>query len=451
VLKKKRAAQAEEEAVQANQDDPVAQSGAQRARGIVNDLAKWLSEIKLAAEQCTALAQLNMQLQAIVEEAASGGAGHDNYDENGDEVSVQGASLADALRSLQALVFPSPPPAAASASSSSLSEEGSCGGGEGEGAEGEEQQIPGKKKKISKKEKKAAAAAKAAAEAAAKSNSHINISTCAAQHAVAPMERICELLQLAASKAMDLPNCGARYGIAAATSQAFVASVEQAMASGLNALKSVTSLMTVDKQLASCLSRFEKSCETCLLIEEEEEVRAILREMIITAFKSSSVTVSVAAERAVAAVMTISDLLESANSIVEDAEKEVREEAKRKATRKEMEEDYCEEDKKAMHEMRKKAMEEDAEDRKHARARKEQEDEQERKEMQEEEDSQKGLDKLRDKIKKLQVQLRVQVGYFCSYRVIMPFRFHHPQLTHTHTHTHTNTYIKHSTSSRFKH
>ena len=39
---------------------------------------------------------------------------------------------------------------------------------------------------------------------------------CSAKLAVAPLEKICELMQLLSSYAMELPSCGFRYGLAIA-------------------------------------------------------------------------------------------------------------------------------------------------------------------------------------------------------------------------------------------
>ena len=39
---------------------------------------------------------------------------------------------------------------------------------------------------------------------------------CSAKLAIAPLEKICELMQLLSSLAMELPSCGFRYGLAIA-------------------------------------------------------------------------------------------------------------------------------------------------------------------------------------------------------------------------------------------
>lgn len=39
---------------------------------------------------------------------------------------------------------------------------------------------------------------------------------CSAKLAIAPLEKICELMQLLSSYAMELPSCGFRYGLAIA-------------------------------------------------------------------------------------------------------------------------------------------------------------------------------------------------------------------------------------------
>ena len=71
VLKKRREAEAEEDAVKANLADPAALSGSNRARFLVSDLGRLVGEIRRAADQCSALAQLNLQWQKRVDQATA--------------------------------------------------------------------------------------------------------------------------------------------------------------------------------------------------------------------------------------------------------------------------------------------------------------------------------------------------------------------------------------------
>ena len=59
-------------------------------------------------------------------------------------------------------------------------------------------------------------------------------------------------MQSVASLAMRLPGLGDHYGRACAQNAEFIKSVEACMADGLEALKNVTALMTVEAQLSSC-------------------------------------------------------------------------------------------------------------------------------------------------------------------------------------------------------
>ena len=198
----------------------------------------------------------------------------------------------------------------------------------------------------------------------------------------------------------------------------FIAGVEQAMNSSVAAVKSVTALMTADQQLGSCLARLEQ--QRARRMEEQEmgeemqhnsQIDSILVEMVCTAFRSASVTVGIAAERAVAAAMIASQLFDAASEIADTAEAEVKAAARRQTQREECELDLNEEDKKTMSELRRKAAEDDASQREKAHQQKKKEEYDEKKEdesLKQDEAAQKGLARLRDKIKTLQVQLRLQ-------------------------------------------
>lgn len=223
---------------------------------------------------------------------------------------------------------------------------------------------------------------------------------CSAHLAVAPLERVCELMQTLSSLAMELPSCGFRYGLATAGHASYMKVVEAAMSSGLDAIKSVGALMSAEQQLLSCLNRLKEAKKYAF---DSEEVRGILVQMIQAGFRGNSSTVGIAAERAVSAALVASELYTAADKIVNQAADETKADARRSVARKEADRDMCPEDRVFMAE--KKAQEKD-EDTKRYAAEETKREEDRRKEK--EEEGADSLEKLRLKIKSLQVQLRVQ-------------------------------------------
>ena len=268
---------------------------------------------------------------------------------------------------------------------------------------------------------------------------------CSAKLAIVPLEKICELMQLLSSLAMELPSCGFRYGLAIAGNSNYmkvscnvlsrsvnlllmhvsstsphvaVASrdvtlivsplpqyrfdlsvlppfslrpslcppstcfshpssyartqnmtsissasspsnllqvVESAMSSGLDAIKSVGALLSAEQQLNSCLNRIKEAKRYILDFEKgdkegrvenegKKEVRVILVQMILSAFRGNSATVGIAAERAVSAVFIASELYGIASGVVQQAGEDRKTEAKKSVARKEEEREMCHED-----------------------------------------------------------------------------------------------------------
>ena len=179
---------------------------------------------------------------------------------------------------------------------------------------------------------------------------------CSAKLAINPLEKICELMQLLSSYAMELPSCGFRYGLAVAGNANYMKIVESAMSSGLDAIKSVGALLSTEQQLNSCLNRikeakkyifdFEKGDKMELKPENEgkKEVRTILIQMILSAFRGNSATVGIAAERAVNSVFIASELYGMAAGVIQQVGEERKTEAKKNVARKEEERQMCPED-----------------------------------------------------------------------------------------------------------
>ena len=86
-------------------------------------------------------------------------------------------------------------------------------------------------------------------ESRSKMNKDAHVLECSALLAIAPVERVCELMQTLSSLAMELPSSGFRYGMATASSNGYMKVVEAAMGAGLDAIKSVGALMSAEQQV----------------------------------------------------------------------------------------------------------------------------------------------------------------------------------------------------------
>lgn len=172
--------------------------------------------------------------------------------------------------------------------------------------------------------------------------------------------------------------------------------VETVMNTGLGSMKLVSSLLTADEQISSCQRRADDLSPQA----DSEEIHDILVEMISTAFRGSTATVGMAAEKAVDAAVAAADLYAIAHDIVLTGEKEAVDEAKRATEKREQDAEMCAEDRAHMEEMRRKQRDEA-----HKRAEVEEEEEQKRQKAQEEEEEKHGtVEVLRKKIRSLQVK-----------------------------------------------
>jgi hypothetical protein len=230
------------------------------------------------------------------------------------------------------------------------------------------------------------------------SKGKINMEAISAQNVVSELEAVCETMQNLSTLAMKLPGCGFRYGLATAVHTTYMQTVEQAMSTGLSVMKTISSLLTADDQIVSCE---RKVAETMKQANITGEIHDILVEMIVTAFRSCSVSIRLAAEKAVDAAVVAAELYNTARAVVLEGEAEAVAEQKRAAARKEKDEEMCEEDRAFMAEKSKKDREE---------AMKQAEEQQEAQRKKDEEDEQKHgtVESLKGKIRSLQVQLRVQ-------------------------------------------
>jgi hypothetical protein len=228
----------------------------------------------------------------------------------------------------------------------------------------------------------------------------ITMHSCSGELGVAPMEKLCDALQRLAGSAMQLPSCGTRYGISTARNPLFMKLVEQVMGNGLSALKTIASLVTVEEQLQSAIQRLVDSKNRAI---SNEDVHDVLAEMIVTAFRSRTMTISMVAEKAVAAAVVAAELCKTAKELIKSTNEELKEEKRRAASMRETEQEYsCDEDRAFMAEKKKKEEESERDNYKKQREEKDKEN------QKEEEKGKDCLDQLRTQIRSLQVQLRVQ-------------------------------------------
>jgi hypothetical protein len=226
----------------------------------------------------------------------------------------------------------------------------------------------------------------------------ISMDAISAQNAVAELEVVCETMQNLSTLAMKLPGCGFRYGLATAVHTTYMKTVEQAMSCGLSAMKTISSLLTADDQIASCERKVAESMKQANITRE---IHDILVEMIVTAFRSSYVSIRLAAEKAVDAAVVAAELYNTARAVVLEAEAEAVAEQKRAAAKKEKDADMCAEDRAFMAEKSKK-------DREEAVRQAEEQQDAQRKKDEEDEEKSGTVESLKNKIRSLQVQLWVQ-------------------------------------------
>ena len=194
----------------------------ERARAIVNDIQQKMTSIKLASEECTALAQMTLHWQKTVDTAA-GPAISRVVDQNIENEEADGDVKPGLVAKPKAT------------------------GGKCEAKKALTRLIP---------------LLFDLGEVDPTLNAVIDTQSCSAKHAIAPLERLCNDMQSAASAAMELPSCGERYGLASTRPDSkFVQTVEACMSEGLELLKHVTTLMSVDSQVEQCLSRLQISDE----------------------------------------------------------------------------------------------------------------------------------------------------------------------------------------------
>lgn len=395
VLKKKKEKDAQQAAMKGHLADGGDAAGAQH---IVEVVAAGIAVVRQAAAQTTTLAQKNIRLMKDIEAAAS------TVMVGADGVS----NSVHAIKLLQALL------------TEGAADDGQGDGdGDGDGDDDDDslsrwlREMDAKEPKLSVDEVDSTTATQDKPPPVKVTPRH-DLAALSPKHAAAPLEAICEHLQLIAARSMELPACGSRYASATARSPAFIENVEKCMATGLASLKTSGSLGVADAQVSSSVLRLQfapllsktkktktknktkttseggsKKSRSKFLYDdsdgssdgiedfmlsdsdsefdeeeeegesEEEEFRGILIEMVLTAFRSASVTINIAAERAIAAVVTATDLHMALVDIVNNADKDRHDEARRKADVEEAESQFCAEDREMMREMKSKAAAED--------------------------------------------------------------------------------------------
>lgn len=238
-----------------------------------------------------------------------------------------------------------------------------------------------------------------------------NAESCSLQKAVSPIEACCELSQKVSSLAMELSSqCGVRFAMTASTNKTFLQAVEKSMMFSLGALKTVVTLIHAHEQLMSCLRSVQDSMPVAA---ENEEVYDLVCEMVRAGVKSNVVTISNAVDRVVETALTTSTVCDCIHAIIRQTEAQILADAKKKAeleAQEEQEQDYCEEDREALRKCREERQQEFF--RQSAQEKNESNGSQKKTDQNNMEDffgeGIKSLDDLRDKIKTLQLQLKLQ-------------------------------------------
>jgi hypothetical protein len=184
--------------------------------------------------------------------------------------------------------------------------------------------------------------------------------------------------------------------------------VEAAMGAGLDAIKSVGALMSAEQQLGSSVARLKEAKKFVLGVSGYDEdaggsagdegMGGVLVQMIAGAMRTNTAAVGEAAERVVGAALVAQELFDAAQAIVAQAGDEIKADAKRNVQRKEAEMDMCEEDRVFMAQRRAQEREDDSKRFGEEMKRREEERRKER-----EEEGSDTVEKLRGKIKSLQV------------------------------------------------
>jgi hypothetical protein len=149
ILKRKRESAATDELLQKHFSDPTQQANALKAKSILSNISTLLTQVKEAADECTKLAQLNIQWLKALDRAKD-------------------MKYPLGVQEILRLV--------------SLSSSSATGA-----------------RTVTSKGKK-------------KTKVVVTMFDCSATHALDPMERVCEQMQVLASTGMALPGCGLRYG-----------------------------------------------------------------------------------------------------------------------------------------------------------------------------------------------------------------------------------------------
>ena len=145
---------------------------------------------------------------------------------------------------------------------------------------------------------------------------------------VEPTETVAQSIQEISTKATEISGCGTSFALATALNSGFNKVVEETMSSGLDVLRSVTSMLGIECHASTCLEKM-KSSRT--LVIEDKEVHNIIVEMVLTVVKSCAVSLKSTADKVLGAVVSASDLQSHISNIISEARTELEAKAQKDA------------------------------------------------------------------------------------------------------------------------
>jgi hypothetical protein len=215
--------------------------------------------------------------------------------------------------------------------------------------------------------------------------------------ALEPTETMSDALQSLASSSVSLTGCGHRYASCAAKMTEYTKVTEAAMQGGLTLMRCITSLMQVERHVNECVDKLN---ESIWQTAEDPGIHDIIAQMVETVVKCCSSTMSSVAERALGAALAAADVARVAQLVVDAADEEALQEATRKAEMKERMTDF-ENDPNGGNGMSGDGKVDGDENQGNDK-------DKESNKVGEEEEEEDGLAGLQKRVKKLQVQIRVQ-------------------------------------------
>lgn len=199
------------------------------------------------------------------------------------------------------------------------------------------------------------------------------------------------------SELMSLVSLG-RYGVATGRNLQVMKNIEHLAKCGLSAQKCISSLAPVEAQVDSLQARMDLSHE---LSRTDRGVHDVLVQIFCTSFNARHMTLGMAADSCVMVALTAAEICLAAKKIIKTSDEDFKKDLKRKAKRREEQDQYCKEDQDLMAEMLEKQRQESREEDLRREQEKAEEEERHKAEGTE-------MEYLKEQVKSLQVKLRLQ-------------------------------------------